>query len=118
MWVIFATGLRARIETMAGIWLALACLWTLVDQPLGIGLPAFLPRFLILRHVAFFVAGITFYRIAGKGLTRPRAALILPAPAAPGPLDGPWDTDVPAVGRTDRPHPRRIAISPFSPLCL
>jgi len=65
------------------------------DQYLGIGLPAFLPRFLILRHVPFFVAGIAFYRITMKGLTPPRAALILAALAAAGWIDGLWGREVP-----------------------
>ncbi len=94
MGVIFARGLLPRIEVVAAIWLALACLWSLVDQYLGIGLPGFLPRFLILRHVPF-------YRITVKGLTPPRAALILAALAAAGWIDGLWDTDAPAVGWID-----------------
>ncbi len=114
MGVIFATGLLPRIEMVAGIWLALACLWSLMDQHLGIGLPAFLPRFLILRHVAFFVAGITFYRITVKGLTRPRAALILAALAAAGWIDGQWDTDVPAVGWIDGLQRLGIAVVLFA----
>lgn len=114
MGVIFATGLLPRIEMVAGIWLALACLWSLVDQHLGIGLPAFLPRFLILRHVAFFVAGITFYRITVKGLTRSRAALILAALAAAGWIDGQWDTDVPAVGWIDGLQRLGIAVVLFA----
>ena len=114
MGVIFATGLLPRIEMVAGIWLALACLWSLMDQHLGIGLPAFLPRFLILRHVAFFVAGITFYRITVKGLTRPRAALILAALAAAGWIDGQWDTDVPAVGWIDGLERLGIAVVLFA----
>ena len=118
MGVIFATGLLPRIEMVAGIWLALACLWSLVDQHLGIGLPAFLPRFLILRHVAFFVAGITFYRITVKGLTRPRAALILAALAAAGWIDGQWDTDVPAVGWIDGLQRLGIAVVLFAAFSL
>ena len=114
MGVIFATGLLPRIEMVAGIWLALACLWSLMHQHLGIGLPAFLPRFLILRHVAFFVAGITFYRITVKGLTRPRAALILAALAAAGWIDGQWDTDVPAVGWIDGLQRVGIAVVLFA----
>jgi len=101
MGVIFARGLLPRIEVVAAIWLALACLWSLVDQYLGIGLPGFLPRFLILRHVPFFVAGIAFYRITMKGLTPPRVALMLAALAAAGWIDGLWDTDAPAVGWID-----------------
>lgn len=92
MGAIFATGLLPRIEAVAAIWLALACLWSLVDQHLGIGLPAFLARFLILRHVPFFVAGIAFYRITVKGLNPPRLALILAALAASGWIDGIPDT--------------------------
>ncbi|MDH3531938.1 MAG: acyltransferase [Gammaproteobacteria bacterium] len=101
MGAMFATGLLARIEVVAAIWLALACLWSLLDQYLGIRLPAFLPRFLILQHVPFFVAGIMFYRITVKGLTPPRLALILTALAAAGWIDGIPDTDAAAVGWID-----------------
>ena len=101
MGVIFATRLLPRIEVVAAIWLALACLWSLVDQYLGIGLPALLPRILILRNVPFFVAGITFYRITVKGLTPPRLALILAALAAAGWIDGVPDADAAAVGWID-----------------
>src|SRR5258708_9433913 len=84
MGVIFATGLLPRIEMVAGIWLALACLWSLMDQHLGIGLPAFLPRFLILRHVAFFVAGTTVSRTPGRGGRPPRRPALPPASPAAG----------------------------------
>jgi peptidoglycan/LPS O-acetylase OafA/YrhL len=98
MGVVFATGLLPRIEVVAAIWLALACLWSLVDQYLGIGLPAFLPRILILRNVPFFVAGIAFYRIVVNGLSPARVVLILAALAAAGWIDGVPDSDVAAVG--------------------
>ena len=109
MGVVFGRGLLPRIEVVATMWLALACLWSLVDQYLGIGLPAFLPSFLALRHAPFFVAGIAFYRITTKGLTPPRAALILAALAASGWIDGLWGTDAPAVGWID--GLRRLAIA-------
>jgi len=114
MGVFFASGLLPRIEVLAAIWLALACLWSLVDQYLGIGLPAFLPRFLILRHVPFFVAGIAFYRITMKGLTLPRAALILAALAAAGWIDGLWGREVPAVGWIDGLQRLGIAVVLFA----
>src|SRR4051812_36573379 len=79
MAIVFATGLLGRIEVVAAIWLVVACLWSLLDQYLGFVLPAFLPRYLILRHVPFFVAGIMFYRIAVMGRTHLRIALILAA---------------------------------------
>ena len=101
MAIVFATGLLARIEVVAAIWLVVACLWSLVDQYLGFVLPASLPRYLILRHVPFFVAGIMFYRIAVMGRTRLRVALILAALAAAGWIDGLWDRQVPAVGWID-----------------
>lgn len=101
MAIIFTTGLLPRIEVVAAIWLVVACLWSLVDQYLGIALPPFLPRYLILRHVPYFVAGIMFYRIAAMGQTRLRVALILAALAAAGWIDGLWDRDVPAVGWVD-----------------
>jgi len=97
MGAIFAAGLLPRIELLAAIWLAVACLWSLVEQYLGFGLPASLPRFLILRHVPFFVAGIAFYRIAAGGLTPPRLALILAALAAAGWIDAIPDTYAPAA---------------------
>jgi peptidoglycan/LPS O-acetylase OafA/YrhL len=114
MGVIFATGLLPRIEVVAAIWLALACLWSLVDQHLGIGLPAFLHRVLILRHVPFFVAGITFYRITVKGLTPPRLALILAALAAAGWIDGLPGTDAAAVGWIDGLQRVGIAVILFA----
>jgi peptidoglycan/LPS O-acetylase OafA/YrhL len=101
MAVLLATGLLARIELVAAIWLGLACLWSLAEQYLGIALPAFLPRYLILRHVPFFVAGIMFYRVAVMGRTRPRVALLLAALAAAGLIDGLWDRAIPAVGWID-----------------
>jgi len=101
MGLLFATGLLPRIEVVTAIWLTLACLWSVADQYLGIALPAALPRMLILRHVPFFVAGITFYRIARKGPTPARLALLLAALAAAGLIDGMWDADVAAVEWTD-----------------
>ena len=102
MGALFATGLLPRIEVVAAIWLALACLWSLVHQYLGIELPAFLPRFLILQHVPFFVAGITFYRVAVKGPNAPRLALIVAALAAAGLIHGlPPDAAPLAVGWSD-----------------
>jgi peptidoglycan/LPS O-acetylase OafA/YrhL len=101
MGVIFATGFLRRMEVLGGIWLALACLWSLAAQHLGIGLPEFLPRYLILRHVEFFVAGITFYRISTKGLTSGRVLLLLGALAAVGWIDGREVNGVAAVGWTD-----------------
>src|SRR5712691_8537939 len=114
MGAIFARGLLPRIEVVAAIWLALACLWSLVDQYLGIEVPAFLPRFLILRHVPFFVAGIAFYRITVKGLTPLRVALILAALAAAGWIDGMWGTDAPAVGWIDGLRRLGIAVVLFA----
>jgi peptidoglycan/LPS O-acetylase OafA/YrhL len=78
-----------------------ACLWSLVDQYLGIALPAFLPRYFVLRHVPYFVAGIMFYRITVKGRTPLRLAVIVAALAAAGWIDGLWDRDAPAVGWID-----------------
>jgi peptidoglycan/LPS O-acetylase OafA/YrhL len=101
MGFLFAIGLLPHIEIVAAGWLALACLWSLVDQYLGIALPAALPRLLILRHVPFFVAGIAFYRIARRGPTRAGLALLLAALAAAGVIDGLWDADAPGVEWTD-----------------
>jgi peptidoglycan/LPS O-acetylase OafA/YrhL len=88
MGIIFATGFLPRIEVLAAVWLAAGCLWSLMEQRLGLGVPEFLSRILILQHVPFFVAGIAFYRITMKGLTTPRLALIVAAVAASGWIDG------------------------------
>jgi len=101
MGLLFAIGLLPRIEVVTAIWLALACLWSVVDQYLGMMLPAALPRLLILRHVPFFVAGIAFYRIGRKGLTPGRLALLLASLAAAGLINGSPDADVVAVEWTD-----------------
>src|SRR5215471_17195906 len=82
MAVVFAAGLLPRIEMVAAIWLALACLWSLVHQHLGFGLPEIVPRLFVLQSLPFFAAGIAFYRIRTKGLTGSRAALVLAALAA------------------------------------
>ncbi|MDH3315656.1 MAG: acyltransferase [Gammaproteobacteria bacterium] len=114
MGILFATGLWPRIEVVAAIWLALACLWSLVDQHLGIGLPAFLPRFLILRHVPFFVAGIMFYRVTVKGLTPQRLALILAALAATGWIDAVPGTNAAALGWIDALRRVGVAVILFA----
>lgn len=101
MGVIFRVGLLPRIEIVAAGWLALACLWSLLDQYLGLVLPAALPRLLILRHVPFFVAGIAFCRIARRGPSRASLALLVAALAAAGLIDGLWDADAPGVEWTD-----------------
>jgi peptidoglycan/LPS O-acetylase OafA/YrhL len=98
---LFVLGLLRRIEIVAAIWLALAGLWSLVDQYLGIALPAALPRVLILRYAPFFVAGIAFYRITRKGPSAGRLGLLLAALAAAGMIDGLWDADAPAVAWGD-----------------
>jgi peptidoglycan/LPS O-acetylase OafA/YrhL len=101
MAVLFVVGLLPHIEIVAASWLAFACVWSLVDQYLGIALPAALPRLLILRHVPFFIAGIAFYRIAGRGPNRGNLALLVAALAAAGVIDGLWDADSPGVEWTD-----------------
>jgi peptidoglycan/LPS O-acetylase OafA/YrhL len=101
MGLLLATGLLPRIEVVTAIWLALACLWSVVDQYLGILHSAALPRLLILRHVPFFVAGIVFSRIARKGPTPTHLALLLTAVGAAGLIDGFWDPTVVAVEWTD-----------------
>ena len=50
-------------------------------------MPAALPRLLILRHVPFFVAGITFYGLVRKGPNPARLALLLAALCAAGLID-------------------------------
>jgi peptidoglycan/LPS O-acetylase OafA/YrhL len=97
MGLLFAAGLLPRIEAVGAIWLALACLWSWVEQYLGIPLPAMLSQVLILRYAPFFVAGITFYRIARNGPTAARLALVLAALAAAAMIDGLWTHEVPTV---------------------
>jgi peptidoglycan/LPS O-acetylase OafA/YrhL len=84
MGLLFATGLLPRIEVVAAIWLALAGLWSVVDQYFGIPLPAALPRLLIFPHVPYFVAGITLFLISLKRFTPARLALLLGALAVGG----------------------------------
>lgn len=101
MGLLFATGLLRRIELVAAGWLALAASWSVLDQYLGIALPAALSRVLILRYVPFFVAGIVFYRLARHGSSAARVALLLAALAVGGLVDGVWDADLPAVEWAD-----------------
>ncbi|HUP35778.1 MAG TPA: acyltransferase [Candidatus Limnocylindria bacterium] len=101
MGVVFRVGLLPHIEILAAGWLALACLWSLLDQYLGIALPAALPRVLILRHVPFFVAGIAFCLIVRRGPHRAGLALLVAALAAAGVIDGLWDADAPGVEWAD-----------------
>lgn len=101
MGVLFAAGLLPRIERVAAIWLGVACGWSGLTQYLGIALPEALPRLFILRHVPFFVAGITFYGIVRSGPTRGRLALLLAALAGATLIDGVWDASVVAVAGTD-----------------
>jgi peptidoglycan/LPS O-acetylase OafA/YrhL len=92
--LLFATSLLPRIEIVAAIWLAVAVVWSVVHQYLGIALPATLARVLILRHVPFFVAGIAFYLAVRKRPTRRRLALLVAALGAAGLIDGLWDAEV------------------------
>jgi peptidoglycan/LPS O-acetylase OafA/YrhL len=94
MGLLFALGLLPRIEVVAAMWLLVAVLWSLMDQYLGIALPAMLSRVLILRHVPFFVAGIAFYLAARKRPTRGRLALLVVSLGAAGLIDGFWDAEV------------------------
>lgn len=88
MGLLFVTGLLPRIEAVAAIWLALAVVWSVVDQYLGFALPAALARLPILRHVPFFVAGIAFYLVVRKRSTPGRFALLLTALGVAGLIDG------------------------------
>jgi peptidoglycan/LPS O-acetylase OafA/YrhL len=97
MGLLFSAGFLPRIDLVAAIWLTLGALWSVLDQYLGLALPAALPRLLILRHVPFFVAGITFYGLVRKGPTPARLALLLAALSAAGLIDGVWDAAVAAV---------------------
>lgn len=113
MAIIFATGLLPRIEVLAAIWLLLACLWSLLEQYLGIRLPEFLPQFLLLRNVPFFVAGIVFYRITMNGMTARRVALIVAALAAAGWIDALPDAYVAAIGWSDQLQRLGVAVILF-----
>jgi peptidoglycan/LPS O-acetylase OafA/YrhL len=101
MGLLFATRLLPHIEGVTAVWLALAGLWSLLDQYLGIALPAALPRLLILRYVPFFAAGIVFYRLTRRGATPARLALLTAAFAIGAVIDGIWDADAPAVAGAD-----------------
>jgi peptidoglycan/LPS O-acetylase OafA/YrhL len=101
MGLLFATGLLTSIQPVAAIWLALACLWSVVEQYLRIPVPAAVPRLLIFQHVPFFVGGIVFYLIARKGRTPARLALLLSALAAAVVIDGLGDVEAVAVGWAD-----------------
>lgn len=101
MGLLFATGLLTSIEPVAAIWLALACLWSVVEQYLGIPVPVAVSRLLIFQNVPFFVGGIAFYLIARKGRTPARLALLLSALAAAVVIDGLRDADAVAVGWAD-----------------
>ncbi len=110
---VFAAGLLQRIEVVGATWLAVACLWSLVDQHLGVALPPIVVRLFVLRHVPFFVAGIAFYRIAAGRLTSQRLALTLAALAAAGWIDGYPGTDAPTVEWGDVLHRLGIAATLF-----
>lgn len=101
MGLLFVTRLLPRIEVVAAVWLGLAVAWSVLDQYLGFALPASLARVLILRHVPFFVAGMTFYLLARKGRTRGRLALLAASIVAVGLIDGFWAAEVPAVAWHD-----------------
>jgi peptidoglycan/LPS O-acetylase OafA/YrhL len=113
MGVLFAAGLSSRIEPLGAIWLVVACLWSAVDQYLGIVLPAALPRMLILRYAPFFVAGITFYLVSQRGPTTARLGLIAAALASAAFIDGLWDNDVPAIAWPDVLHRLGVAVVLF-----
>jgi len=111
---LFAAGLLPRIEVVAAGWLAAGCIWSLVDQHLGLALPETFARLFILSHAPFFMAGIVFYRIATRGLTPQRLALILAALAAAGWIDGLPSPDSPAVAWGDVLHRLVIAAILFA----
>lgn len=89
MAILFAVGLLARIEAIAAAWLAVAVLWSFIEQYLGIKVPEFVPRYLVLPFAPFFTAGIVFYRISANRLTLQRFAIILAALATEWWMNGP-----------------------------
>jgi peptidoglycan/LPS O-acetylase OafA/YrhL len=114
MGIVFAAGLFARIEAVAAIWLGVACLWSLLQQHLGLELPAFLPRLLILQNLPFFVAGITFYRIKKEGLAPRRVALLLAALAAATLIDGVPSAEAPAIELSESLDRMAVAVILFA----
>jgi len=88
MAIILACGLLGRIEIVSIIWLALAFIWALLEKYLGVGVPAIVPRALILPQVPFFVAGIMFYLIYAKGVTATRVFIVFGALAIQGWMQG------------------------------
>lgn len=88
MAILLAGGLIKHFEIIAAAWLLLACVWALFEKHLGIPLPAFLPRYLILPHVPFFIAGVMFYLIHSRGLMARRVALMLAALVTVGWVEG------------------------------
>ena len=88
MAVLLASGLIKHFEMIAAAWLLLACTWALFERNLGISLPAFLPRWLILPHAPFFIAGVMFYLIHSRGAVASRVGLIVAALATIGWVDG------------------------------
>jgi peptidoglycan/LPS O-acetylase OafA/YrhL len=118
MGVLLSVGLSARIELVGAIWLVLACLWSAVDQYLGIALPAALPRVLILRYAPFFVAGIAFYLVSRRGPTPVRLGLIAAALASAAFIDGLWDADTPAIAWSDLLYRLGVAVVLFGLFAL
>jgi peptidoglycan/LPS O-acetylase OafA/YrhL len=118
MGLLLATGLRDRVEPVAMAWLVLAGLWSVVEQYLGIALPAQLPRALALRYAPFFVAGITFYLIAQRGTTPARLGLLAGAFLGAALIDGDWGTDRVAVGWEDAVHRAGVAAVLFGVFVL
>ena len=82
MAVFLSCGLLQRIELLSLGWLALCCLWTILDQFFGISAPEFLVRVSILPYLPFFVAGMMFYRIYTRGLSVQRIMVMSFALAA------------------------------------
>jgi peptidoglycan/LPS O-acetylase OafA/YrhL len=82
--LVFATGLWPRIQLVAALWLAGACLWWLLKEQIGLPLPALPQQLLVLAHLPFFVAGIAFHRIRARGVSWARLGLLLAALAAVG----------------------------------
>lgn len=97
MGCLVATGLIKQIEFVAALWLMLACLWALFEKHIGIPLPGFLVRYLILPHVPFFIAGIMFYLIHTRGAAAKRVLLIFAALLSVGWMDGIKDMVVTSI---------------------
>ncbi len=79
MAALFVLGWLGRMEVVAAVWLAIACLAAFVTDHLGLELPNFPMRLAALEYAPFFMGGIMFYLLRSKGVTPARLAVIASA---------------------------------------